>query len=83
MYVCICNAVSETDVHSCVAAGACSTRQVKQACGWTAGCGSCTARLAEVIVQARAIEPGFAESTGIAESTGFADSTGLAEAPAA
>lgn len=53
MYVCICNAVSEKDVHSCVAAGACSTRQVKKACGWKPGCGSCTSRLTEVIDQAR------------------------------
>ncbi|WP_040751511.1 (2Fe-2S)-binding protein [Nocardia transvalensis] len=53
MYVCICNAVSENDVHRCVAAGACSTRQVKTACGWKPGCGSCTSRLAEVIGRAR------------------------------
>ncbi|MBF6175931.1 (2Fe-2S)-binding protein [Nocardia blacklockiae] len=54
MYVCICNAVSEKDVHRCVAAGACSTRQVKLACGWKPGCGSCTSRLAEVVGRARA-----------------------------
>ncbi|MFF0488028.1 (2Fe-2S)-binding protein [Nocardia sp. NPDC003482] len=53
MYVCICNAVSETDVHSCVAAGACSMKQVKARCGWQSGCGNCTRRLAEVIGQAR------------------------------
>ncbi|WP_308166826.1 (2Fe-2S)-binding protein [Nocardia albiluteola] len=52
VYVCICNAVSESDVHSCVAAGACSTKQVKNACGWKPGCGSCTRRLAEVFGQA-------------------------------
>ncbi|WP_280273605.1 (2Fe-2S)-binding protein [Nocardia wallacei] len=57
MYVCICNAVSEKDVHRCVAAGACSTRQVKKACGWQPGCGSCTARLAEVIDRARVEAP--------------------------
>lgn len=57
MYVCICNAVSEKDVHRCVAAGACSTRQVKKACGWQPGCGSCTARLAEVIDRARVEVP--------------------------
>ncbi|MGW5375639.1 (2Fe-2S)-binding protein [Nocardia sp. NPDC003999] len=54
MYVCICNAVSEGDVHTCVSAGADSIRQVKNACGWKPGCGSCTARLAEVIGRARA-----------------------------
>ncbi|MEV2218316.1 (2Fe-2S)-binding protein [Nocardia vinacea] len=52
MYVCICNAVSESDVHSCVAAGASSTAQVKKACGWKPGCGSCTRRLSEVVGRA-------------------------------
>ncbi|MEV5835280.1 (2Fe-2S)-binding protein [Nocardia sp. NPDC052112] len=52
MYVCICNAVSESDVHSCVAAGASSTAQVKKACGWKPGCGSCTRRLSELVGQA-------------------------------
>ncbi|WP_281918114.1 (2Fe-2S)-binding protein [Nocardia sputorum] len=46
--------MSEGDVHTCVAAGADSIRQVKNACGWKPGCGSCTARLAEVIGRARA-----------------------------
>ncbi|WP_454197549.1 (2Fe-2S)-binding protein [Nocardia sp. Marseille-Q1738] len=54
MYVCICNAVSEADVHDCVSAGAGTIRQVKNACGWKPGCGSCTSRLAEVIGHARA-----------------------------
>ncbi|PSR69674.1 bacterioferritin-associated ferredoxin-like protein [Nocardia sp. MDA0666] len=57
MYICICNAVSEADVHTCVAAGACSTKQVKKACGWKPGCGSCTARLAEAIGRARTDAP--------------------------
>ncbi|MCC3313077.1 (2Fe-2S)-binding protein [Nocardia africana] len=61
MYICICNAVSEADVHTCVAAGACSTRQVKKACGWKPGCGLCTSRLAEAIGRARTDAP--AEST--------------------
>ncbi|MGY4098744.1 (2Fe-2S)-binding protein [Nocardia sp. R16R-3T] len=52
MYVCICNAVSESDVHSCVAAGASSTAQVKKACGWKPGCGSCTRRLSEEVGRA-------------------------------
>jgi len=53
MYVCICNAVSEGDVHRCVSAGADSLKQVKKACGWKPGCGSCTARLTEVIGRSR------------------------------
>lgn len=52
VYVCICNAVTEDHVRGCVAAGACSTRQVKQACGWKPGCGSCTGRLKTAIAEA-------------------------------
>ncbi|MGW4120611.1 (2Fe-2S)-binding protein [Nocardia sp. NPDC004711] len=53
MYVCICNAVSEDDVHDCVSRGAHSVRQVKRACGWRPGCGNCARRLAEVFSQAQ------------------------------
>jgi bacterioferritin-associated ferredoxin len=53
VYVCICNAVTEDDVRGCVAAGAGTTRQVKQACGWRPGCGSCVGRLAAAIGEAR------------------------------
>lgn len=52
MYICICNALTEDDVRSCVAAGACSTRQVKAACSWQPGCGACTGRLATAISNA-------------------------------
>jgi bacterioferritin-associated ferredoxin len=54
VYVCICNAVTETDVHRCVASGACTTKQVKQACDWKPGCGSCTGRLITAVRQANA-----------------------------
>jgi len=54
LYICICNALTESDVRRCVATGACSTRQVKAACGWKSGCGSCTGRLAAAIGDARA-----------------------------
>ncbi|MQY29332.1 (2Fe-2S)-binding protein [Nocardia aurantia] len=57
MYVCICNAVTESDVHDCVAAGACTTGQVKRACGWKPGCGSCTTRLAQMVRDARSNSP--------------------------
>jgi bacterioferritin-associated ferredoxin len=45
MYVCICNAVTEDDVRGCMAAGLCSPKEVKAACGMKPGCGSCTKRL--------------------------------------
>lgn len=54
MYVCICHAVTEDDVHGCMASGACVTaRDVKQACGMKPGCGSCTKRLHALVSQYR------------------------------
>ncbi|MFC4910551.1 (2Fe-2S)-binding protein [Actinomadura gamaensis] len=46
MYVCVCNAVTEDDVRGCMLDGGCrQVREVKDACGWKPGCGSCTRRL--------------------------------------
>ncbi len=53
MYVCICNAVTEDDVRSCIASGACSPREVKAACGMKPGCGTCTKRLYALISEYR------------------------------
>jgi bacterioferritin-associated ferredoxin len=49
MYVCVCNAVTEDDVRGCVLAGACSTREVRSACGMQPGCGSCTKRIRALV----------------------------------
>jgi bacterioferritin-associated ferredoxin len=53
VYVCICNALTEDEVRRCVAAGACSTRQVKKACGWKPGCGACVSRIAGIVGEMR------------------------------
>jgi bacterioferritin-associated ferredoxin len=53
MYVCICNAVTEHDVRSCMAAGAVSAKDVKSACGMKPGCGQCTKRLCALVSQWR------------------------------
>ena len=53
MYVCICNAVTEDDVRSCVAAGAGSTKAVRAAFGMRPGCGTCTRRLCALVSQGR------------------------------
>ncbi|ROO90083.1 bacterioferritin-associated ferredoxin [Actinocorallia herbida] len=45
MYVCVCNAVTEEAVHTCLASGAQNTRQVKDGCGMKPGCGTCTKRI--------------------------------------
>jgi bacterioferritin-associated ferredoxin len=41
MYVCICEAVTDTQVRSCIAAGARTVDEVGDACGAGTGCGSC------------------------------------------
>jgi bacterioferritin-associated ferredoxin len=41
VYVCICNAVPDTEIRSCIARGARSVEEVGDACGAGTGCGSC------------------------------------------
>lgn len=41
MYVCICAAVTDTEVRSCIAGGARTVDEVGDACGAGTGCGSC------------------------------------------
>jgi bacterioferritin-associated ferredoxin len=61
MYVCVCNAVTEDDVRDSVLAGACSTRQVRSACGMRPGCGICTKRLRTLVSESIAAPPSAAE----------------------
>ncbi len=41
MYVCICHAVSDTQIRQEVCDGACSLREVSQRLGVATGCGKC------------------------------------------
>jgi bacterioferritin-associated ferredoxin len=49
MYVCVCHAVTESDVRDHVTAGACSAKEVRAACGMRPGCGSCVNRICSLI----------------------------------
>lgn len=49
MYVCICNAVTEDAVHTCLSEGARNTREVRDGCGMKPGCGSCTRTLRSMV----------------------------------
>jgi len=49
MYVCVCHAVTEDVVREHVAAGACSAKEVRAACGMRPGCGSCVARICTLL----------------------------------
>ncbi|TMR03480.1 hypothetical protein ETD83_10340 [Actinomadura soli] len=53
MYVCICNAVTEDDVHGCMARGCRTAKEVKAACGFKPACGTCTKRIHTMVSQYR------------------------------
>ena len=45
MYICLCNALTDTDILEAAAQGACRPREVHEACGCTAQCGSCVKQI--------------------------------------
>lgn len=49
MYVCICRAVTEAQVRSCIAEGACTIEDVGDGCDAGTGCGSCIDRIADML----------------------------------
>lgn len=52
MYVCVCQALTETEVHGHVAGGARTVRDVRSVCGMRPGCGSCVRKICALIQQA-------------------------------
>lgn len=55
MYVCICMAVTEAEVRSCVVHGARTVEKVGEASEAGSGCGSCHRRIEDII---DAVAPG-------------------------
>jgi bacterioferritin-associated ferredoxin len=53
MYVCVCHAVTEDVARAHVAAGACSAKEVRAACGMRPGCGSCVNRIRALLEEFR------------------------------
>jgi bacterioferritin-associated ferredoxin len=49
MYVCICRAVTEAQVRSCIAEGAGTIEDVGAGCAAGTGCGSCIDRIATML----------------------------------
>jgi bacterioferritin-associated ferredoxin len=49
MYVCICRAVTENEVHDCIAGGARSARQVRDTTGAGGDCGSCVRKICAML----------------------------------
>lgn len=55
MYVCVCKAVTERQIHQAVGAGACTLRQLRDRLGVAAGCARC-AECARDVLQAALTE---------------------------
>ncbi|MGH3699966.1 MAG: (2Fe-2S)-binding protein [Pseudonocardiaceae bacterium] len=49
MYVCICRAVTEAEVRGCIAAGACTLRDVVARSAAGTGCGSCVGKIVALL----------------------------------
>jgi bacterioferritin-associated ferredoxin len=54
MYVCICNAVTDSDIRKAVADGVCNLGQLRQATGCGTTCGCCKELAGEVLQQSLA-----------------------------
>lgn len=52
MYVCICNAVTDSDIRNAVADGVRNMRQLRQTTGCSTACGCCKEMAVEVFRQA-------------------------------
>ena len=52
MIVCFCRALSESDLHRVVAAGAWTVEAVTAACGAGTDCGACQSVVEDVVVEA-------------------------------
>lgn len=68
MYLCLCRAVSESDVQEALEAGHASLEGVQRCCGAGGDCGSCRERLKEFI---RSRAPGKSDE-GAPEGSGAA-----------
>lgn len=52
MYVCICNAVTDTDIRNAVEGGVRNMRQLEQSTGCSSTCGCCRETATEILQQA-------------------------------
>ena len=51
MFVCICYAVTQTELEAEVLAGACTERQIGERCGAGTGCGGCVEKICAILRQ--------------------------------
>ncbi|MEZ0470975.1 (2Fe-2S)-binding protein [Luteimonas salinilitoris] len=69
MYVCLCNAVTERDIHEAAAAGCSAMSELTMRTGCGACCGSCVPAACEVLAQA---QPASGCETTVADAPVFA-----------
>jgi bacterioferritin-associated ferredoxin len=53
MYVCICNAITDSQIREAVSEGVTSVSQLQSKLGVASGCGSCMDTAAEIIQESR------------------------------
>ncbi|MGA7950361.1 MAG: (2Fe-2S)-binding protein [Thiobacillaceae bacterium] len=54
MYVCVCQQVTDRDIHQAVAQGACRMRDLRKQLGVSSQCGKCAGCAKAVLQEARA-----------------------------
>lgn len=71
MYVCVCNAVTDSDIRNAVDNGVSTMRQLLQETGCASTCGCCRELAVEVLQESLAVARSFADSreTGLALPT--------------
>ncbi|QSX29489.1 MULTISPECIES: bacterioferritin-associated ferredoxin [Shewanella] len=61
MYVCVCYAITDTQIKDAVSKGDCSLSDVKKRLGVASQCGKCAKMAAEVIQRQLDVEPNYYE----------------------
>ncbi|MFC7645017.1 (2Fe-2S)-binding protein [Streptosporangium lutulentum] len=57
MYACVCRAVTENEVHDCIAAGAKSAKQIRDATGAGGDCASCVRKICAILKRSENLVP--------------------------
>lgn len=58
MYVCICNAITEREIHAAAADGCSSLAELTMRTGCSSACGTCAGQAAEILADARSARAG-------------------------
>ena len=53
MYICVCNAVTDTEIRHCADAGACTLHALREQLGVASCCGKCTPYARQILNECR------------------------------